>query len=489
MCPFFGSEAIKTYLPQTKPPPQPSPEFRGGSKQTRSPQIVGTKRVFHSVLSPQSSVRLLLATLLLELFLAGRILPTNNLLPPETFESQRFTVSQLLALNEGQTPPGRVLSISDGLFDPGDRAALEARWFDLSPDALQNAFVTVKQRELLAPNLPLLYGIPTIDGFDGGLLPTAYYTAFTSLLLPDGELRTLDGRLREGMASPECRGACVPDQRWLSLTNTRWLLLDKVYDVVHDGVFYDTGIPGGGTLYPNVNDFEATEIRVLYHCADSPCDTTYVSPRGPDFAPADVLATLEGGQIIGRLVLDAPSVLENVSVGNNYAFTVDAVTLVDARTGDFQQLAPDGWRRVLSSDVKLYENLWVSPRAFMVYDAVWTPDTDEGTETALDLMRDPAFDSRREITLAGAGTNMETSLYDVFYSERSVDFHRYTAERVVIVVETELDGYLFLSDAYYPGWRATLDGASVPIYRADVMFRAVFVPAGTHEVVFTYSPY
>ncbi|MBN8637527.1 MAG: hypothetical protein J0M07_19550, partial [Anaerolineae bacterium] len=118
-----------------------------------------------SVLSPQSY--LLLFALLLELFLAGRVLPAQNLVPPETFEQQRFTVSQLLALNEGQNPPGRVLSISDGLFDPGDRAALETRWFDLSPEALQTAFVTVKQRELLAPNLPLLYGIPSVDGFDG----------------------------------------------------------------------------------------------------------------------------------------------------------------------------------------------------------------------------------------------------------------------------------------------------------------------------------
>ncbi|WP_343417085.1 YfhO family protein [Candidatus Flexifilum breve] len=65
----------------------------------------------------------------------------------------------------------------------------------------------------------------------------------------------------------------------------------------------------------------------------------------------------------------------------------------------------------------------------------------------------------------------------------------YTAERVVIDVETDFDGYLFLSDAYYPGWHATIDGAPTTIYRADVMFRAVFVPAGVHEIVYTYDPF
>ncbi len=375
-------------------------------------------------------VRLLLPALLLELFLAGRVLPAQNLVPPETFEQQRFTVSQLLALNEGQNPPGRVLSISDGLFDPGDRAALETRWFDLSPEALQTAFVTVKQRELLAPNLPLLYGIPSVDGFDGGLLPTSYYTAFTSLMLPEGELRTIDGRLREVLASEVCRGACLPDQRWLNLTNTRWLVLDKVYDLVHDGIFYDTGIPkvltnlSGAAIYSNVNDFEATEIRVVYRCAVSPCDTTYISPSGLDFSPAEVLTTLETGQYIGRYVLEAPSVLEQIGVGNNYAFTVDAVTLVDARTGDFQQLAPLGWRRVLSSDVKIYENVWVYPRAYMVYYAVWTPDTDEGTEAALDVMRNPAFYPTSTITLALATVTTWRRTTPPFFQQPIRHHHR-----------------------------------------------------------------
>ena len=74
-------------------------------------------------------------------------------------------------------------------------------------------------------------------------------------------------------------------------------------------------------------------------------------------------------------------------------------------------------------------------------------------------------------------------------SNRSVEFRESTAERVVIDVETDFDGYLFLSDAYYPGWHATIDGAPTTIYRADIMFRAVFVPAGAHEIVYTYDPF
>lgn len=47
---------------------------------------------------------------------------------------------------------------------------------------------------------------------------------------------------------------------------------------------------------------------------------------------------------------------------------------------------------------------------------------------------------------------------------------------------------LFISDSYYPGWRAFVDGRQAEIYRADFVFRAIFVPEGRHKIVFEYKP-
>jgi uncharacterized membrane protein YfhO len=44
------------------------------------------------------------------------------------------------------------------------------------------------------------------------------------------------------------------------------------------------------------------------------------------------------------------------------------------------------------------------------------------------------------------------------------------------------------TDAYYPGWRAYVDGVRTPIYRANIAFRAIEVPAGEHRVVYRYEP-
>ena len=49
-------------------------------------------------------------------------------------------------------------------------------------------------------------------------------------------------------------------------------------------------------------------------------------------------------------------------------------------------------------------------------------------------------------------------------------------------------GWLFLADTWYPGWRATIDGVETPIYRADGMFRAVWIPAESGIVEFIYWP-
>jgi uncharacterized membrane protein YfhO len=59
---------------------------------------------------------------------------------------------------------------------------------------------------------------------------------------------------------------------------------------------------------------------------------------------------------------------------------------------------------------------------------------------------------------------------------------------VSVDVRAPAGGWLVLSDAWYPGWRATLDGLATRLYRADYLFRSVWVPPGNHTVTFEYRP-
>jgi hypothetical protein len=60
--------------------------------------------------------------------------------------------------------------------------------------------------------------------------------------------------------------------------------------------------------------------------------------------------------------------------------------------------------------------------------------------------------------------------------------------RVLVQVSTQGGGWLVLSDVWYPGWQAFVDGEATEILRADYLFRAVWVPDGEHRVEFRYLP-
>lgn len=430
-----------------------------------------------------------------ELFAASRVLAYNEVAPPDTFNAQRFTISQLRAYAAEQTPPGRVLSISQALFDPGDIEALTRRYraLGMSDLAIRIALVDTKLRDLLAANLPLAWGVPSVDGFDGGLLPSGDYSAFTSLMLPPGEERSTDGRLREMLAQPECGGACIPEQRWLNLTNTRYLIVDKVYDLWQDDVAYDTTFTArlevgvSMTLDP-IPVFEADSLHILCEESCSPLVTfRYEDGSIEDLEPASD-SIVQGYRMVRYTVESARAAVQLQVTADGRAVNLRAVTLVDSRTGDFQQVTLGAWKRGLSSDIKLYENQTVLPRAFVVYHV----QTETDTETALNIMRDPAFDPSIEAVIAPSsniyigGPSINPYIYAAY---SSVTVRAYTPERVEIQVNGLAEAFLLLTDAYYPGWVATVNGEPATIYQADVMFRAVQVPTGNSTVVFSYQPW
>jgi Bacterial membrane protein YfhO len=63
-----------------------------------------------------------------------------------------------------------------------------------------------------------------------------------------------------------------------------------------------------------------------------------------------------------------------------------------------------------------------------------------------------------------------------------------TGERVVVRLPGGGSGRLVLTDTYYPGWSASVDGQPAEVEQYDGYVRAVRVPSGAREVVFEYHP-
>ena len=63
-----------------------------------------------------------------------------------------------------------------------------------------------------------------------------------------------------------------------------------------------------------------------------------------------------------------------------------------------------------------------------------------------------------------------------------------TPGKLTLELKVSENGWLMVSDTWYPGWKAYIDSEVAPIFRADLVFRAVYVESGVHKIEFIYFP-
>ena len=67
---------------------------------------------------------------------------------------------------------------------------------------------------------------------------------------------------------------------------------------------------------------------------------------------------------------------------------------------------------------------------------------------------------------------------------------QYDTNRIVVSTNvTGGPGFLVLSDQYFPGWKAVVDGKETPIYKVHEIVRGIVVPEGQHQIEFVYRPW
>jgi hypothetical protein len=142
---------------------------------------------------------------------------------------------------------------------------------------------------------------------------------------------------------------------------------------------------------------------------------------------------------------------------------------------------PQQYERIYDAEVQIFENRAVLPRAFLVGQVMPVVDR----EAALAMMRQGGIEPRA-VAVVEAPPAAEVAALRPAPGEAVI--RRYTAGEVVIDVRTAEPAFLVLTDSYFPGWEATVDGRSTAIYATDLAFRGIFVPGGARQVVFVYRP-
>ena len=129
--------------------------------------------------------------------------------------------------------------------------------------------------------------------------------------------------------------------------------------------------------------------------------------------------------------------------------------------------------------VRLYDNPDVLPRAFVVGSYRLAKDDRE----SLALLVGGEFRPSREVILfEDPGIVPHDSL------RSSATIVASGANELTVESRSSEPGILVLSDTYYPGWEAEVDGSAARVLRANHTMRALAVPAGTHTVRFVFRP-
>lgn len=130
--------------------------------------------------------------------------------------------------------------------------------------------------------------------------------------------------------------------------------------------------------------------------------------------------------------------------------------------------------------VAVLESKSVLPRAFMVYD--W--EILEDKDNILSKLLDKNYPLAKKIILEEKPKVFTSKLE----ATSEVKYLEYKEQESTLEVKTNNDGLLFVSEAYYPDWKAYVDGKETKVYRADFAFRAIEIPKGIHEVRYLYKP-
>jgi hypothetical protein len=131
-----------------------------------------------------------------------------------------------------------------------------------------------------------------------------------------------------------------------------------------------------------------------------------------------------------------------------------------------------------SSGLKVFENPQAFPRAWSVHQALEVADAQQ----ARAMLADPAFDALHTVFLEHPPKLASCGSDDI-----SMPHHE--PNLVVIHAAMTCRGMVILTDTWFPGWRATVDGKSAPIEKAYGAFRGVVVEGGDHTIEMRYRPW
>lgn len=129
-------------------------------------------------------------------------------------------------------------------------------------------------------------------------------------------------------------------------------------------------------------------------------------------------------------------------------------------------------------EYSVYQNDSALPRAYIVPDYQVVKETE-----VLKVLASENFNPRQTVIIE-ENPNVPHPENSAPMLEAKI--LEYSANKIVCQTDCPYPGFLVLTDNWHPDWKVFVDGKREKLHRANYVFRAVYVPAGKHKIVFKY---
>ena len=281
----------------------------------------------------------------------------------------------------------------------------------------------------------------------------------------------------------------------------------RVFSTLNDGVQVEQDTPVAEIVLVGADGSRRTvQLLAGVHTAENAYDRPDVTPHLRHARPA----------LAGTVPDIDPAGLPTLSNVYRASFPIDSTDVVGV---EVRQLYPVGQTRVFGiglvneqgavrsifgvdraklqtiwreDGIAVQENRRAFPRAYVVPEGIRRTRADE---SALARMAARPFDAGTQVILEEGpfeglplvrpriGQPLDPSTLPPAATVTDL-----SSDRIRVDTPDGPGGFLVLTDLYHRGWRARVDGRETPVYLANFLFRAVYLPPGSHTVEFVFDP-
>lgn len=129
-------------------------------------------------------------------------------------------------------------------------------------------------------------------------------------------------------------------------------------------------------------------------------------------------------------------------------------------------------------------NMKALPRVYPVHQVILERDK----ELIFNILNHPQFNPW-EMAVVEENPPVKLPPPSISSAASKVQLLSYSNDRIDVRADMAENGFLVLSEKYYPGWKAYVDGMETKIYKTNYIMRGVYLPKGPHKVEFIFDPW